>query len=156
MSSSSVNDPAPGEVVALLSKPTADAEPFWSACDRGELQLPKCRTCGRFSYFPRLHCPHCGSREVHFETASRSGRVHSFAHVRFSPFGNFWQEDVPYTVLRVDMDCGVRLLSRLVGRDRTAVRIGERVQAHFAAVKGSERRIPVFVRCADPSSETQS
>lgn len=133
------------QVASLLPAPTVDNEAFWSGCDRGELTLPKCSACGRFSYFPRLLCPHCGSTSVSYAPATGSGTVFSFAHVGFSPFGGFWQQEVPYTVIRADLDIGVRFLSRLVGSGRENVRIGDRVAMRFAPVKGADRRIPVFV-----------
>jgi len=144
-------------VTAILPPVMADAEPFWSGCDREELVLPRCSECARFSYPPRLLCPHCGSTAIAFEAAagsgsgSGSGSVYSFTHVEFSPFGDFWSADVPYTVVRVDLDCGVRILSRLVGPDRTQVAIGDPVSLRFAPVRGSERKLPVFVRGAPPS-----
>lgn len=149
-------EPQPDAVLSLLSEPGVDAEQFWHACDVGRLRLPKCTACHRFSYFPRLHCPHCGCRELVFDDVERYGSVHSFAHVRFSPFGDYWVEEVPYTVVRVDLDDGVRLLSRLVGGDREQVRIGDRVEIQFAPVKRSERKIPVFVRRASQPPEKVS
>ena len=91
-------------------------------------------------------CPHCGSRSLHFEAADREGRVHSFVHVGFSPFGDFWKDDVPYTVVRVDLDCGVRFMARLVGHDRDAIEIDDQVVMGFAPVRDSDRRVPVFMR----------
>jgi uncharacterized OB-fold protein len=138
----------PEPITSMLSVPTVDSEAFWRACDLCEFRLPQCCACKRYSYFPRRHCPHCGGRELTFESAPTTGTVHSFAHIRFSPFGDFWTDDLPYTVVRVDLDSSVRFLSRLVGARREEVCIGDRAEIQFAPVKQSERRIPVFALAA--------
>ena len=143
---------SPSSVAALLPEPTIDAVPFWAACDRAELELPFCAACDRFFYPPRLFCPRCASRDVAYRTADGNGRIHSFVHVAFSPFGDFWKQDLPYTVVRVDLTNGVRFLARLVGDDRQEAAIGDPVAMRFAPVRGSDHKVPVFVRDAPKSS----
>ena len=138
--------PAPqiAPVTSLLREPTADAAAFRDGCDRGELVLPECTGCDRLIYFPRLICPHCGCQALVQRTVDGAGSIHSIAQVGFSPFGKHWAADVPYSVVRVDLDCGPRMLSRLVGPGREGAGIGARVAIRFAPVHGSPHRIPVF------------
>ena len=94
------------------------SKPFWDACGRGELQLPHCLRCDRAFYYPRRNCPHCGSAELDTRKAAGTGRVFSFTHVHVSFYGSQWESQLPYTPVLVDLDEGVRMLSRLIGPDR--------------------------------------
>ena len=134
------------EVVSLFLDSHLDEEPFWAGCNSGKLMLPYCPACTRFSYYPRMHCVHCGNRTVNWKQSSGAGSVYSFAHVHFSPFGKHWTSELPYCVVQVDLAEGVRFLSRLVGDDRLDVAIGDPVEVLLAAVVDSERRLPVFTR----------
>jgi uncharacterized OB-fold protein len=131
-------------LIAILPTPTAASAPFWQACDRGELQLPHCLRCDRVFYYPRRYCPHCGSFELDTLKASGRGHVFSFTHVHVSFYGPQWESQLPYTPVLVDLDEGVRMLSRLVGPDRELVAVGDRVSVAFAEVQG--RKLPFFRR----------
>ena len=131
-------------LTAILPTPTAASAPFWEACNRGELQLPHCRACDRLFYYPRTHCPHCGSRELDTRKAAGGGRIFSFTHVHVSFQGSTWEAQLPYTPVLVDLDEGVRMLSRLIGEGRDAVAIGDRVTLTFAEIEG--RKLPYFRR----------
>lgn len=131
-------------LIAILPTPTAASAPFWQACDRGELQLPHCLRCDRVFYYPRRYCPHCGSFELDTRKASGRGHVFSFTHVHVSFYGPQWELQLPYTPVLVDLDEGVRMLSRLVGPDRELVAVGDRVSVAFAEVQG--RKLPFFRR----------
>ena len=131
-------------LIAILPTPTAASAPFWQACDRGELQLPHCLRCDRVFYYPRRYCPHCGSFELDTRKASGRGYVFSFTHVHVSFYGPQWESQLPYTPVLVDLDEGVRMLSRLVGPDRELVAVGDRVSVAFAEVQG--RKLPFFRR----------
>lgn len=132
-------------VISLFDNSTIDTKDFWNNCDRGELRINHCEACRRYSHFPRRHCPHCGNRTVTPRAVSGNGVVYTFAQVRFSPFGTHWKSDLPYCVAHIDLEEGVRFLSRIVGEDREQVRIGSRVSLVFVDVLGEEkRRLPCF------------
>ena len=44
-----------------LPQPEPLAKPYWDSLKAGALQLQKCGACGRFVFYPRVHCTHCGS-----------------------------------------------------------------------------------------------
>jgi uncharacterized OB-fold protein len=117
------------ELLGTLPAMTAASKPFWDACQQERLLLPRCETCGRVFYFPRIHCPYCGSRALGWLQASGRGRVFSFTHVALSFHGSAWESQLPYTVILVDLAEGLRMLSRLLGDDREAVRSGDAVKA---------------------------
>src|SRR5690606_19439126 len=58
--------------------PAPDAAPFWEAARRHEWRLPYCRRCSAYFFYPRPHCPTCGSREIEWRAASGRGRLYSF------------------------------------------------------------------------------
>src|SRR3989442_1333144 len=35
--------------------------PFFAAAARDELAIPRCRQCRRYVWYPKEHCPFCGS-----------------------------------------------------------------------------------------------
>lgn len=129
----------PGHAVA--PRPTPASEGFWSSCDEGRLSLPKCERCETIFYYPRLACPSCGSRELRWIDASGRGTIFSHTTVHTSFYGAEWEDDIPYTVLLVDLEEGPRMLSRLVGDD-TGLRTGAAVTTEFFRI--GERRYPMF------------
>lgn len=110
---------------------TVDESPqFWAATERGELLVPRCDACGRFSWPPRPFCPLCGSQDtVSLIPATGTGTVYSFTIVRKAR-GAF-RELTPYVVAYVELDEGPRILSNIIGVDPESVRIGARVQVTF-------------------------
>jgi len=100
---------------------------FWEQAAEGRLVLPHCVPCNRAFWYPRWHCPHCGSAEVEWRTASGHGSVHTFTVVRRSEHPDF-RGRVPYVVAMIDLDERVRIMSNVIGCAPEAVTIGMRVR----------------------------
>lgn len=118
-----------------LPQPTPDTRPYWEAARRGELVLPFCRTCARFFYYPRPFCPACFGQDVEWRRASGRGSLHSYAvHHRALTPG--FEDLVPYVTALVDLEEGVRVVTRLVDVDPASpeLRVGASVEACFDAV----------------------
>jgi uncharacterized OB-fold protein len=137
-----------GELKAVLPQPTAASAPFWDACDRGQLLLPRCRDCRHVFYYPRIMCPKCGGRTLDWLACSGRGRVFSFSQVSVSFYGPDWESQLPYTVVLVDLEEGPRMLSRLTGDHVDRVHIGACVEISFAAI--GDRKLPFFRLAAQP------
>jgi len=133
-----------GNLRAVLPHPTEASRPFWEACQRGELLLGRCDACDHVFYYPRRHCPACGAPEPGWIRSSGRGRIFSFTHVAVSFHGAGWESQLPYTVILVDLEEGPRMLSRLVGGGREAVKSGDAVEVVFPEVEG--QRLPFFRR----------
>lgn len=103
------------------------SRPYWEAARQGRLVVQRCAHCGKVRHYPRLLCDQCYSREVEWIPASGSGRIHSWTvcHHVFHPG---FAADVPYTLVTVDLDQGVRALGRWTG---TQLAIGAPVQGRF-------------------------
>jgi uncharacterized OB-fold protein len=129
---------------AILPRPTAASAPFWEACNREELLLCGCEDCNALFYYPRIFCPRCAGRKLRWVPSRGTGRVFSHTRVDVSFYGSSWQSQLPYYVILVDLDEGVRMLSRLIGEDCELVRSGDRVEVAFAEIEG--RKLPFFRR----------
>jgi uncharacterized OB-fold protein len=118
--------------------PDAVSQPFWEGVAEGVLRLQRCRVCGRHVFYPRAVCPHCASAELDWVEASGRGSVHSFTVVHRAPAD--YRNEVPYVVALVDLDEGVRMMTRLVEVEPAAVHVGLGVEV---AIQG-EPRLPYF------------
>jgi uncharacterized OB-fold protein len=125
-----------------LPNPNPLTAPYWQAALRGELQLPRCEACGRFHFYPRTICPHCGSQELTWRAVSGKGEVYSYTVVHRAPSKGF-EALLPYVIAVVALDEGPHMMTRLIDVKPDAVRIGLRVQVDFEP-QDEETRLPVF------------
>jgi uncharacterized OB-fold protein len=104
---------------------------YFAGTVRGELRVRHCRACGLHHHYPRLACPHCGSDDLEWVTASGAGTVHSFTVVRQNGIPPF-HEQVPFVVALVDLDeQGARMVAQLPDVAPEDAAIGMRVHATF-------------------------
>lgn len=101
--------------------------PYWEAARQGRLLLQKCASCGKVRHYPRMLCDACYSDAAEWVQASGRGKVHSWTvcHHAFHPS---FASELPYTLVTVDLDEGVRALGRWRGG---TLAIGTPVIAHF-------------------------
>ncbi len=113
-----------------VPEPTGDSEPFWRACRAGRLIVQRCANCQRLQYYPRNMCTECLSERLDWETMSGRGTVytHSIVHRALNPA---FEADLPYVVAVVELDEGVRLISRIVDCTPAKVVIGMTVEVTF-------------------------
>ena len=100
--------------------------------------MPRCEACGKFHFYPRPVCPHCGGKRLAWVAASGRGEVYSHSTVHRAPSPAF-KDQVPYVVAIVKTDEGPHLLSRVAGIAPEAVRIGMRLRARVG-----DSDLPVF------------
>lgn len=93
-----------------------DSAWWWDELRAGRFMLPRCTNCGRATFPPTPSCPYCGAESFVHEEASGSGIVYSWivVHIALDPK---FADEVPYTVLAVQLDEGPRIFARLVGDD---------------------------------------
>jgi uncharacterized protein len=103
----------------------------------GQFMLQKGRESGAFTFYPRVFEPGTGGEDVEWVKASGRGTVYSVTVVRPRP------PQVPFNVALVDLQEGVRLMSRIEGVDAEDVKIGMSVQA--AIVEQDGEPIIIFV-----------
>ena len=124
--------------------PTAlpETEPFWQGCRDGVLLLQSCHACGNLQYYPRAVCTACLSSDLDWRRASGRGRIHSFTtvHRALSPA---FEDDLPYVVAVIELEEGLRMVSRIVECDSERLAIEQPVEVAFERVS-SECVLPVF------------
>lgn len=101
--------------------------PYWEAAARGQLLLQQCAACGKVRHYPRLLCDACYSEQTEGVPASGRGRIHSWTHCHHA-FHPAFAPELPYTLVTVDLEEGVRALGRWRGGP---LAIGDAVQVHF-------------------------
>ncbi len=104
--------------------------PFWEGAKRGVLMLQRCMDCGRHRFPAARYCAQCRGEKSEWVAASGRGEVESHCSFHKAYWPAFASE-VPYAVVQVRLEEGVRLFSNLVsGKPRA----GLRVKAHFEPV----------------------
>lgn len=115
----------------LVPRISPEAAEFFAGTVRGELRVRRCGACGLHHHYPRMACPHCGSDDLAWITASGLGTVHSFTVIRQQGIPPF-NEQVPFVVALVDLDeVGARFVAQLPTVAPEDAAIGMRVRATF-------------------------
>jgi len=117
---------------------------FYRWCAQGELRFQRCDGCGRWRHVPREICAHCGSFDWTWTRSSGRGTVYAYTEI-VRPLHPAFAADAPYTVVIVELEEGVRMLSRMVDCAPGAVAIGMPVAVEFVAAADSVR-LPYFRR----------
>jgi uncharacterized OB-fold protein len=131
----------------IAVEPDSDTAEWWAAVKEGRFTLPRCRACGKYFFPPLPTCPRCGSSDIELIAASGRGRIYSWVviHRALDPV---FAQDVPYTVVAVDLDEGPRMFGRFA-TDTSGPAAGAAVVATFYDVQG--QRLIGFERSAQRS-----
>jgi uncharacterized OB-fold protein len=133
-----------------LAHPTPESVEFWLRTAHDELSLQRCQACHRFTFYPRVQCPACGSALLSWTTASGRGTVWSYSVVGRAVSEAF-RASVPYVVALVALDEGPLMMSNIVDVDPADVSIGLAVTVCFEPIDDG-RRLPLFRPAADVSA----
>lgn len=104
--------------------------PFWQALQKHELRVQKCVNCGALRHIPKELCPSCHRTGFSWEPIGLEGTIFTYSVVHRAPVPAF-QQDMPYVIVHVQMDDGVRMIADLVDVNPNEVAIGQRVIAGF-------------------------
>jgi uncharacterized OB-fold protein len=104
-----------------------DTRAYWAGLARGALLLQHCLDCAAVQFYQRALCGRCLSSRVEHRPASGRGTIYSFSTVHRPPSAEF-KEDVPYTVVLVELEEGPRMISTLRDAPPETVRIGQAVE----------------------------
>lgn len=118
--------------------------PFWRSVDRRAMELPYCKSCGCFHFYPRPVCPECWSDDLDWRPVGGRGAVWSYTVVRFAHGANEgWKTRVPYVVALVELEEDVRMMGNVVDCPVGSVRSGMAVELDYREYE--DGLIPVFV-----------
>ena len=125
--------------------PEPDTQPFWDATKRRELTYQTCNRSDAVIFYPRRHCPECGSTDTTWRVSRGEGTVYTYSvimqsrHPAFADLG-------PYAVAYVDLDEGFRIMSNIVGVEDPVrdVKCGMRVRLRWQDQGNDEVALPMF------------
>lgn len=86
---------------------------FWSALADGRLLATRCDACGRLSFPPRRQCPNCRNRSTVWRELDGTGVLYSLTRIHAAP--KTFASEIPYWVGVIDLDEGVRVVTRMLG-----------------------------------------
>lgn len=104
--------------------------PFWQGLNAGRIFVQTCLHCGAHRFPASRFCPECHDDGAEWRAVAPTGEVESFCTFHKCYFPGFATE-MPYTVIQVRLDCGVRFFSNMVGCAADDIFISQRVCAVF-------------------------
>lgn len=129
------------QLSASMLQQDSDSRPYWEGLAQGELRIQRCDVCARPVFYPRSICPHCFSEQLSWFVASGKGTIYSYtvAHQAFGPFA----AEIPFIVAIVELEEGVKMMTRIIDAPRERIHIGLPVQVSFTTV-GENFILPYF------------
>lgn len=115
--------------------PRGEEKLYFDRLRRHELVYQRCDRCQRVHFPLRQVCTGCSGESLSLETSSGKGTVYSFTTQFRSPHP-FFAEDVPYTLVLVDLTEGIRVFANLVVGSGDDIAVGSSVEAVFEDVEG--------------------
>ena len=100
-----------------MNKPVPETQPwsekFWEGTKQGKLLIQFCKDCKSYIFYPRKFCPECWSGNLDWKQASGKAKIYTFstAYSRGEPK---FLDELPYTIAYVDLEEGVRMMTRIV------------------------------------------
>jgi uncharacterized OB-fold protein len=100
------------------TKPVPETQPwserFWAGTREGKLLIQVCKDCKSRIFYPRKHCPECWSGSLDWMQASGKATVFTFS-TAYAMVEPKFMDELPYTIAYVDLEEGVRMMTRIVG-----------------------------------------
>jgi uncharacterized protein len=118
-----------------LPHPTTISAPYWEGLQAHEVRLQRCEH-GHWLFFPRTHCPTCGSRQLQWHQVSGEGTLYTYTVARVPTLPEFTDE-MPQLLAVVELDEGVHINTTLVGVAPDQISVGQRVRPVFDDRPGS-------------------
>jgi hypothetical protein len=115
-----------------LPEETEQTAPFIAGLRNHQFLVPKCRTCGDYSWIPHPACRSCLSEDLAWTPVSGDATLYSFTVVHRGP-GAFSLE-VPYVIAMgelVERPRSCIVLGNLVGTSPDALEIGMPIQIAY-------------------------
>ncbi len=127
------------------------SEEFWKAAKQHRLVIQECNECETKIFYPRKFCPECWSPNLGWSEASGKGKVAKFTIMLDQVEPVFW-EDLPYILAYVDLEEGIRMMTRIVECKPEEVTFDMDVEVVFEDVT-EEFSLPYFRPLTNQGSE---
>ncbi len=95
---------------------------FNEALKENKLLGLKCRECGAITVPPKMTCQKCTSPDMEIVELKGKGKIRTFTTVNVAPEGR--EDEIPYTILLVELDEGPWIMGNLDGTDPTTATMG--------------------------------
>jgi len=118
------------------------SRPYWDAAKRHGLVIQRCQGCGHYHYPAGDTCPRCLSDRLVWVKVSGWGTIYSWI-VFHQVYHQAFASEVPYVVVVVELEEGVRLVTNLVDCKTEDIEIGMPVEVVFDDVT-EEITLPKF------------
>lgn len=102
----------------------------------------RCGACGSWHHIPREICSNCGSFDLDWASCAGRGSLFSWT-VTITPPLSSLSHDTPFVVGLVELDEGVRLVSRIVGVEEGDLRVGLELRVRLVELR-DDFSLPVF------------
>lgn len=119
-----------------LPRATTLSQPYWDGLKAHEVRIQHCSACGHWVFFPRSHCPACGSRRLDWKRVSGEGTLYTFTVARVPTLPEFTDE-MPQLLAVIELDEGPHLNTTLVGVAPEDLKVGLRLRPVFDDRPGS-------------------
>ena len=117
-----------------MKKPVPETQPwserFWAGTREGKLLIQVCDDCKARIFYPRKFCPKCWSGNLGWVQASGKAKVFTFS-TAYAMVEPKFMDELPYTLAYVDLEEGVRMMTRIVDCEPESVRFGMDVEVTF-------------------------
>ena len=121
--------------------PNPETQPFWDACERGQLTVQRCSNCNNIQHYPRVRCTNCRSTELSQVPVGGTGTVRTFTINRV-PVSAAFKADLPYVVALVELVEGPCMMANILNCAPEQVHIGMSVSVLFE--QRGEVHLPQF------------
>lgn len=118
------------------------SEAFWKGTKQHKLLIQECNDCKAKIFYPRKYCPECWSADLGWSEASGKAKVYAQTTMMDMVEPKFWG-DLPYVLALVDLEEGVRMMTRIVECEPEEVHIGMDVEVVFEDIS-DECALPFF------------
>jgi uncharacterized protein len=122
-----------------MTKPVPETQPwsmkFWEGTKNGKLLIQFCNDCGSKIFYPRKFCPECWSGSLDWKEASGKAKIYTFS-TAFSMVEPKFMDELPYTIAYVDLEEGVRMMTRIVECKPEDIRFDMEVEVVFHEREG--------------------
>jgi len=117
-----------------MNKPAPETQPwseyFWEKAKEGKLLIQVCKECNTKIFYPRKFCAECWSGNLDWKEASGKAKVYTFS-TAYGMVEPKFMDELPYTIAYVDLDEGIRMMTRIVECKPEEICFGMEVEVVF-------------------------
>lgn len=119
---------------------------FWAWCDKGELRLQRCASCGRVPWPIARKCEYCGGEDLAWEKMSGRAKIVSGCTFEYDYYRGTLP--IPYETILVELEEGALFISNPVDLTWRDIEIDMPVKLTFLDCEDSAGafKLPVFER----------